>query len=362
MGNKFMHKKILPWLDLIRFLAAFSVLLTHARGFLFVDYNSLNSSSQTIGVKLFFSLTRLGTESVIIFFVLSGFLVGGKSIIRLIKGEFNAREYVLDRVFRIYVPLLPAILLSVLMLLVTRSKIDYLEIFGNIFSLQGILVESLSGNPPLWSLSYEVWFYLLLFFLGLMIISKKRKLLFFVLFIVSMSVFTKLNYTFLFCWVIGAIVFTLPERNFNGKTVICSIFFIVAGMIISQLSSNSNYFLESSWESFIPFRNLSFIVISASFSIFIRSIINFEPQKGIPVMLNNLGVKLAPFSYTLYLIHYPLLNILKTSNFIKYQDVDAASILIFIMAMIICLFLAWLFYLLFEKKTSYFKNKFKSIF
>ncbi len=362
MENKFSNKKILPWLDLIRFLAAFCVLLTHIRGFLFVDYNSLNNSSQTIWVKIFFSLTRLGTESVIIFFVLSGFLVGGKSIVRLIKGEFNAREYLLDRLFRIYVPLLPAILLSVFILVVTRSKIDYLEIFGNIFSLQGILVESLSGNPPLWSLSYEVWFYLLLFFLALLITSKKKNLLFFVLFIVSMSVFTKLNYTFLFCWLIGAIVFSLPEINFNRKTIIVSIFFIITGMIISQLSSNSNYFLESSWKTFIPSRNLSFIIISASFAIFIRSVINYEPKKGIPVLLNNLGAKLAPFSYTLYLTHYPLLNILKTSNFVKYQDVDAASIIVFVISTLICLFLAWLIYLAFEKKTSYFKNKFKSIF
>lgn len=65
------------WLDLVRFIAAFLVLICHFRGAFFQEYTLLLGQQQNIVTFIFYSITRLGAEAVLIFFVLSGFLVGG---------------------------------------------------------------------------------------------------------------------------------------------------------------------------------------------------------------------------------------------------------------------------------------------
>lgn len=94
------------WLDLLRFLAAFAVLGCHFRGALFVEYANLTHEYQNPVVFLFYFLTRFGFEAVLVFFVLSGFLVGGKVIQRLVEGSFKARDYAIDRFVRIMLPLI----------------------------------------------------------------------------------------------------------------------------------------------------------------------------------------------------------------------------------------------------------------
>ena len=68
----------LPHLDMIRGLAALEVCLGHLRGFFLVDYGQTQGG---LAAKLFYTLTGMHHQAVMIFFVLSGFLVGG-SVIR----------------------------------------------------------------------------------------------------------------------------------------------------------------------------------------------------------------------------------------------------------------------------------------
>jgi len=65
------------WMDWIRFLAAFMVLLVHARHSIWLDYGELNAQSKGLLTQAFFLVTRMGKESVMVFFVMSGYLVGG---------------------------------------------------------------------------------------------------------------------------------------------------------------------------------------------------------------------------------------------------------------------------------------------
>ena len=86
----------LAWLDALRFIAAFLVLFCHSRNDFFLKYNYLPVDQQGIGAFVFYTLGRLGPEAVIVFFVLSGFLVGGKGLERIINGSFKLRGYVVD--------------------------------------------------------------------------------------------------------------------------------------------------------------------------------------------------------------------------------------------------------------------------
>ncbi|HZE20873.1 MAG TPA: hypothetical protein VE082_02380, partial [Desulfobaccales bacterium] len=62
------------WLDSLRFLAALTVLLVHARDSSFVRFGSLAADQKTLLFASAYAVTRLGNEAVITFFVLSGFL------------------------------------------------------------------------------------------------------------------------------------------------------------------------------------------------------------------------------------------------------------------------------------------------
>lgn len=147
------------WLDLIRFLAAFAVVMCHFRGAFFIDYTSLPTEEQNIANFIFFSSTRLGQEAVLIFFVLSGFLVGGKALERMMNGTFQGRGYCIDRFVRIMLPLIAVLLLYLPVRRYLGQPIQWRDWFGCLFSLQGIWTGACV--EPLWSLAYEVWFYIL---------------------------------------------------------------------------------------------------------------------------------------------------------------------------------------------------------
>ena len=289
------EKKHLPWLDLLRFIAAFEVLAVHARGFIFVEYNALLDSSKNALVFTFYALTRMGFEAVIVFFVLSGFLVGGKAIERLSKGTFRNKDYIIDRMVRIMVPLIPALLPTLICSILVSESINFLEFFGNLFSLQGIIVKPFSGNAPLWSLSYEFWFYLLIFTIAGMIASKVKKWYWFIGLVLILSMFTILNPAFLFCWAIGAIVY-LYKSNQKSNMIfgvsMIGLILLLASIQISVASKSINPWIIQ----YLPSLNILYIMLSAVFAICIQQVILRFPQRRFFIRINNAGSFLASFS------------------------------------------------------------------
>jgi len=107
------------------------------------------------------SIFLFGQEAVIIFFLVSGFVI--------MYSMESARDksfssYIGRRFFRIYPIFLLAIVFSYILTLNSSN------LLGNLFMLQdfaqskpGVLFNTFSGNAPLWSLSYEWWFYVMFF-------------------------------------------------------------------------------------------------------------------------------------------------------------------------------------------------------
>src|SRR5215470_750550 len=91
-------------LDILRACAAILMMLKHARTHLFVTFGALPPEQHTIVAGAFYLFTRLAREAILVFFVLSGFLVGGQVIRRMRDGRFNVREYAIDRTARILLP------------------------------------------------------------------------------------------------------------------------------------------------------------------------------------------------------------------------------------------------------------------
>ena len=149
-----MTRSFSVYLDLVRFLAAFLVLLHHAR-YLYDPGGALFS---------------LGHEAVIVFFVLSGYVIAYVADTK----ELTLKDYTIARLARIYSVVLPAVVLTGLLDFVGSSihlaayeagaqAWDHipLRIAGSLLFLNQIWFVSMQlfSNVPYWSLGYEIWYY-----------------------------------------------------------------------------------------------------------------------------------------------------------------------------------------------------------
>jgi peptidoglycan/LPS O-acetylase OafA/YrhL len=170
-------------LDLVRGVSALLVMLGHLRGFLFVDYGELERVGYL--TKMFCFATGLGHQAVMVFFVLSGYFVGGSVLAGLGKGSFTWRGYAVSRLTRLWMVLIPALLLTLGIDLLgchwnpgvyagglhasfmsgprpNRPAVwDPVTLLGNLFFVQTIAVPVFGSNGPLWSLANEFWYYLM---------------------------------------------------------------------------------------------------------------------------------------------------------------------------------------------------------
>lgn len=81
------------------------VLLSHARNTFFPAFGDLPEDQHNPFSMAFTMFCRMGHEAVIVFFVLSGFLVGGRGFERIKDGSMNVGSYAIDRFSRITPPL-----------------------------------------------------------------------------------------------------------------------------------------------------------------------------------------------------------------------------------------------------------------
>lgn len=151
------------WLNHFRWIAALVVAWSHLRTLLFPE-----AGTQVLGAvqKVFYFLTLFADEAVVIFFVLSGLLVGG-SVLRDVRNErFALSKYLINRLSRLQIVLIPAIIFSVILqysfgtISCISGPDSWLNVLGNMLYLQNFSVYPLCNNHPLWSLSSEAYYYL----------------------------------------------------------------------------------------------------------------------------------------------------------------------------------------------------------
>jgi peptidoglycan/LPS O-acetylase OafA/YrhL len=128
-------------------------------------------------------LFRFGPEAVIIFFVLSGFVI--KYSFEKSRDK-SFKNYLFRRFIRLYIPLIMIYIFAYALKSFQAGELidpEFRQLAGNLLMLQDVITQKPNvlcgvylGNGPLWSLSYEWWFYMLFFFLVKYIKSEKLNL------------------------------------------------------------------------------------------------------------------------------------------------------------------------------------------
>lgn len=103
------------FLDMMRWFAAIIVFLGHLRNPLFISYGEISSYNKSLIINIWYFVTGLHAEAVVIFFVLSGYLVGGMAFCKFANRTFSLSKYAFDRIMRIYITFIPALILGFLL-------------------------------------------------------------------------------------------------------------------------------------------------------------------------------------------------------------------------------------------------------
>lgn len=347
------------WLDLIRFIAAFLVVAVHVRCEFFNTYSLLHSNSQNYFTQAIFFLNSFGGQAVAIFFVLSGFLVGGKNIERIILGQAKIKDYTIDRSVRILMPLFAClILIKIIDSFDYKSNHSFIELIGNLFGLQGVLVGDAGG--VFWTLAYEIWFYV---FIGSFIcifgktnaICKFLGLLFLTL---SIIIFTKLSSVWFFCLFFGIIAYFLSKKRLSCNIIILALIFFIITWILLGFAGNTR--VEGRIRFTIIDAQTLMTIFSASTAILISQITNITPSRKYLILFDKFGSRFAIFSYSLYITHYQCCRIMHLCGVPQEANVNIITISYFMLEILCCLLFGYLFYLITEKHTALIKKYIKN--
>lgn len=377
----------ISFLDMVRWIAATIVCVGHVRNPIFFGYKSLVASDKNPLIILWYFVTGWYGEAVIVFFVLSGYLVGGMGLAKLKAKTLNLGHYAIDRVTRLYLAFFPALLLTVILdyfgmkffgeaglysfeQAMFAEKLSGLNFetmatlpnfFGNAFMLQNFLVESYGSNQPLWTISAEFWFYC--FFgltIGLMLVSSRKRKIGILLLLLAITIGLGLSFPYLLgMWCIGIIVSYIDCKKLEKPILSIGLFFAV----LLCLRLYSSELLELQLGRFI--RDYS-VATSFAYMMFSMRSTKFK----ILILTAKFNKFMASFSFSLYLIHFPVmvfvLSVLYTQyefSGIKtgYSPVDGEGLLIYGVVLVVTYLIAFLFSRVTEEKTwkvrQYLKSK-----
>ena len=261
-------------LDAMRGAAALIVFLNHTRALYFPSALGGSASTEPAGSHTGAGPTRpaetygeikFASEAVVIFFVLSGYLVGGSVLRSLRSAQWSWRIYLTKRITRLYVVLLPAIVigaaldyagihlfgaksiytapegmgLGTLASLISRLRPSVL--LENALFLESIRTPYPGTNASIWSLVNEFWYYVAFPMLALAWATGRgwAARLGYGLGGVAVLVFVGWHIAILFpIWIFGALGSTLPRRSsVSHSRKISAIFglLLLSGMIAVRL-------------------------------------------------------------------------------------------------------------------------------
>lgn len=316
-------------LDAVRGVAALLVMVSHVRAVFFVDTPDIAIKGML--PKLFYFVTGAGHSAVMVFFVLSGYFISASVFRSVEKNRWDWGGYALNRLTRLYVVLIPALLLTVFWDCLGMKLFGTLGVYGghrtqlpqpileretlliglgNLFFLQEIHVPPFGGNAALWSLSYEFWYYLLfpLCLLGLLRGTPPRmRALYLALAVGTMMFVGKPVVMYFSIWLMGTGLSRAKGSSWAGRPAFILSCFVVLFLVFFL----SKIIVSSVWD----------YVLAVVFSCTMYGLLNVQNRPGYS-RYRQASHFLSGISYSLYLSHLPIilfLNAMIVGNGMRWQ-------------------------------------------
>ena len=302
------RERHLYWLYWVRFLAAAVVVFGHTCGFNWDAWPDRSGTARSLALTVFLSLGQMGRQAVVVFFVLSGLLVGGKVVARVAAGTFDAAAYAADRLARVYVPLIPAVLLTAIIAPLCGLPWSPWPYLRCLTGTQEVFTHTPSLNAPLWTLAYEIWFYVLA---GCAAVVCRRGTAGWQRVAAGLGVavagwlFWEMETAYLLCWLLGAAGFWLRDRvgSARAPVAVAGAFVLLAGTLIYQVDFGILAPLPGVW---LPSPYPAQVIVAAGALLLITPLMSMAPATRAGQRIERWGTALAASSYTLYLTHYPV--------------------------------------------------------
>ena len=274
----------------------------------------------------------LATHAVTMFFIVSGFMISiSVQRHRNADGSFQSANFAEARLIRIYPPLMAAIVLTILIYLAIhflglhgsesfrlggekfvareRAILEWSALPSTFFLLYGAVPFApppLNMDGPLWTLGYEWWFYILIFLFARLWNGWSLSTLAPLAAVIAMLIVGR-NALFLWFLLIWSCGFCLGHIYINGQlsadTFWKKTITYACGALILMLLLGRKHLVT---DLLNPFDTSSaqklMVLVGVFFTLAVAILIRRATSLG-----SRIASNLAHFSYTLYVIHYPLL-------------------------------------------------------
>ncbi len=300
-----MKKETSIYLDLVRFLAAFVVLVVHAK-------------DERLTGGFLWQLGGYGQTAVMIFFVMSGYVIA--YVVN--ERENTLNKYVLARCARLFSVIIPALIITLICnelgnYLISESykgpwntneEYYWSRYIVALFFGQAIWSGGFSptNNGAFWSITYEAAYYAF-FAIWIFIPSLKTKS---ILLVVLAAVVGPTVVLLLPIWMMGVAVYKIHRRNFQVHPAICFIIFAISLILLLFSQQYREAFeFKASWLS----RNcmigdyIDGILFSIHLLVLPQTIRYFKYPLN---LLEKPIVFFASLTFSLYLFHLPIIRFL----------------------------------------------------
>ncbi|KEA64224.1 Acyltransferase [Marinobacterium lacunae] len=354
-ANLLISEKLSFRLDFLRGLAAQAVLLEH----MLTSYG--------------YKGVYIGSFGVVVFFVISGFLIHLSTLSSALEHGFSMREYISRRFFRIFTLYIPVVIICFAIdiycesiglnrpekvtenstvqnfigsfLMLQQNVIS--EFFSQLLGVDWLRLKPYGSARPLWTVAVEWWIYIAYGFLFSIIFVKKSPprlvsfkggVFYFSLIVFSFNLISGIGHNLTFIWLLGALIAQIFYFNKNSFQVFWSggfySIFVFAFMLFFMRILHM--YLSPAFGIINPYDFINVVVFSLFFVLFI-TMPNGAFESG---FFSSFSVFIGKISYSLYLTHFTIISI-----FFGFGYFDELNIYYFFMIYMVCnIVAAFLYY------------------
>jgi peptidoglycan/LPS O-acetylase OafA/YrhL len=260
-----------------------------------------------------------------VFFVLSGFFISGSVFHRFQTGQWSWPRYLVDRLTRLWLVLLPALLLGACWDIAgihfaasrwvysgfspnvpVASSISFRYLLGNVCFLAERFVPAFGSNGPLWSLTNEAWYYVMFPLMVIPLVRRGQGRWWALIMLIALGATVGARVSLYgIVWLLGACIHFIPSPPCwtRGIRIVVG-FFATSGLLLGMTVAN-----------LAPSRFGTDALVGVAATVLIWAIVRLRFLDDLklwqPAPLRKISKELAGCSYSLYLAHMPFLTFAK---------------------------------------------------